>query len=320
MSMTNGRWTAAALAAVLAGGALLAGSRDARAQGAQIGELGAGGAAQGDISKDAGEEDRIGIDLAAGSTLDVKLAAAFAADVALLGPSDAPTGADFGAAATKTLAAWPVAATGKYHIVIRSADGSQGLYTLTAVAKWPTKVTLTGATGDTVSVGLPAGAAVKGTVSSLPGGSWDPRVMSFAAPGGANLLAAPVNGAKGVARLPKTTTSVAGLHSITVEGGTAGGQFQAAITVKAKKVKPVKLDLRNGLTVVGFAADGIGQIMKDNNCVSCHAWAANYAGVKQFAKRSLPRMQTGQMPVGGPRVAAESVSLFREWIATGMNQ
>lgn len=319
MSKTYGRWSAAALATAAAGAAALFGASDARGQGSQIGELGAGGSVQGDISKDAGEEDRIGLDLAAGSTLDVKLAAAFAADISLLGPSDAPTGADFGASAAKSLAAWPVTTTGKYHVVIRSADGSQGLYTLTAAATWPTKVTLTGASGGTVSVGLPAGAAVKGTVSSVPGGAWDPRVMAITAPGGSNLLAAPVTGAKGIARIPKTATSVAGLHSITVDGGTAGGQFQAAITVKAKKAKPTKLDLRNGLTVVGFAADGIGQMMKDYNCVACHAWAANYAGVKLYAKRALPRIQTGQMPAGGPRLPADAVSLFQQWIATGMN-
>jgi len=319
MRRTNGRWVASIVALIAAGGALY-GARDARGQGSQIGELGAGGTAQGDISRSAGEEDRIGIDLAAGSTLDVKLTAAFAADVALLAPDDADTGASFGTAATKALTGWPVTSTGRYHLVVRSADGSQGLYTLTAQPTWAKKVTLTGSMGASVSVGLPAGAAVKGTISSMPAGTWDPRVMSFMAPGGIDLLGAPVTGTKGVARVSKIATTVAGMHSITVDGGTAGGQFQAALTVKAKKVKPAKVDLRNGLTQVSFASDGVAKMMADHGCVGCHAWAANASSLKPFAKRALPRIQSGQMPLGGARLSAAEVALFQQWIATGTAQ
>lgn len=318
MQKTSSRWTASFLAIVVASGAALYGAPNAIGQSSATGELGAGGVALGDISTTAGEEDRIGVDLVSGSTLSAKFVAGFHAEIVLLDPNDAASAATFSTAAASTLVAWAVPATGKYHFRIRSADGTQGTYTLTAAAKWPAKVTVTGSSGGDASIGLPAGATVKAVVSSMPAAAWDPNLVAFMAPGGVNLLGAAVTGAKGVALLPKTKTTAAGVHSISVQGGAAGAQFQAAFTVKAAKVKPARIDLRNGLTSVGFAAGGIGQMMKDYNCVTCHSWASSYAGVKANAVLAVPRIQVGQMPKGGPPLPASAVSLFQQWVNTGM--
>jgi hypothetical protein len=315
---TRMQWAVSLVSVVAAGVAAFSGAPSASGQSSANGELGAGGTALGDISTAAGEEDRIGIDLVSGSSLAAKLVAGFNSDIVLLDPSDAPSAATFGAAAPRTLAAWTVTTTGKYHFRIRSADGTQGTYTLTAAVKWPAKVTVTGTSGGSAAIALPAGATVKAIVSSVPAAGWNPSVTAFMAPGGINLLAAPVAGAKGVALLKPVKTTAAGVHSIAVGGGAAGAQFQAAFTVKAAKVNPVRIDLRNGLTSVGFAAAGIGQMMKTYNCVACHAWASSYAGVKANALLAVPRLQIGQMPLGGPPLPASAVSLFQQWVNTGM--
>jgi hypothetical protein len=303
--------------AAAAGAVVLSGADSARGQSAAIGELGAGGTAQGDISRQAAEEDRIGIDLVEGSTLAAKFAGTFSAHVDLLAPNDATTTVDLGA--TPTLTAWPVTETGRYHFRIRSADGSQGAYSLTAVATWPKKVALAGATGDAFSVGLPAGASVKGTVASSPAGAWNPSVSAFLAPDGANLLAAAIAAKKGVARLPKTAIVTSGRHAIAVDGGTPGCLFQATLSVKAPKRKLAKIDIRNGLSPVSFALDGIAKLMTDNGCVKCHPWASSAADARLHAPIAVVRMKLGQMPVGGPRVPAAAIALFQQWITTGMN-
>ena len=318
MQKTKSRRTWSFLAIVAGGAAALCGAPNASGQSSATGELGAGGTALGDISTAAGEEDRIGIDLVSGSSLSAKLVAGFNAEIVLLDPSDATSAAAFGAAAPRTFTAWSVPATGRYHFRIRSADGTQGAYTLTAAVKWPAKVTMTGTSGGTVSIGLPSGAAVKAIVSSVPAAGWNPNVTAFMAPGGTNLLAAPVTGAKGVALLPTTKTTAAGDHSIAVVGGAAGAQFQASFTVKAAKVKPVRINIRNGLTTVGFVSAGIGQMMKDYGCVACHSWASSYAGVKANAVLAVPRLQIGQMPLNGTRLPASAVAVFQAWVNTGM--
>jgi hypothetical protein len=314
----SSRWKWSFGLAAAACAAVLAGPGSARGQSSAIGELGAGGTAQGDISNTAGEEDRIGIDLGQGSALTATLTATFTSEIDLLGPNDAATSASFGAAATKSLVAWQVPESGRYHFRIRSADGSQGTYKLTAQAAWPSRLALDGQAGGALQVALPAGASVKGTISATPAGSWDPAVSSFMAPNGVNLLASALQGAKGIVRLPKTTTSAAGMHAIAVGGPVAGATFVATLTVKPPKTKPAKIDIRNGLAGVSFAQDGVAQMLVNDNCTKCHAWASTYAGAKQYARLALPRIQSGQMPAGGPRVSAADLSLFKQWVATGM--
>lgn len=314
----NSRWIVTAAATAAAGLAAFLGSHAAIGEGSVLGDLKAGGSATGDISKAAGEVDRIGIDLADGATLTAKFTADFNAKIDLLDPNEGDTTANFGTGAVRTLNAWPATSSGKFHFRIASADGSQGTYTLTASVKWPAKLARTGASGDTISIGLPAGATLKGKIAASPAKSWTPQILSVLAPSGTGLLASAITGKNGVAKLPAVKATEAGTHVVAVGGGTAGGQFTANLTCKAPKVKAVKLALSNGLTPVSYAQDGIGQMLADHACTACHSWATAYATAKQHAAAALPRVTTGQMPVSGAKLTASEIALFRQWIATGM--
>ena len=92
-----------------------------------------------------------------------------------------------------------------------------------------------------------------------------------------------------------------------------------SITRKAPKVKPVKIDLRNGLTVIGFAKDGVGALLT-TKCGACHAWTGSARSAKPFANSSLARIVSGQMPQGGAKLPESEIGLVRAWIATGMNE
>ena len=317
MTQTS-RWIVSAAATAAAGLAAVLGAPAAKGEGSVLGDLKAGGTATGDISKAAAEVDRIGIDLADGATLTAKFTADFNAKIDLLDPNEGDTTANFGTGSTKTLTAWPATSSGKFHFRIGSADGSQGTYTLTASVKWPAKLARTGASGDTLTIGLPAGAKLKGTIAASPAKSWTPQILNVIAPSGTGLLASAITGKNGVAKLPTLKAAEAGAHQIAVGGGTAGGQFTASLTCKAPKTKAVKLALGNGLTPISYAKDGIGQLLVDHACTACHSWATAYATTKQHAAAALPRVTTGQMPVNGARLSAAEIALFRQWIATGM--
>ena len=69
------RWTILALG--LAAAPFLFSAPPARAVGDQTGELGGGGTARGDISREVGETDRVGVDLIAGEPINVTFTAGF---------------------------------------------------------------------------------------------------------------------------------------------------------------------------------------------------------------------------------------------------
>jgi hypothetical protein len=164
---------------------------------------------------------------------------------------------------------------------------------------------------------MPAGASVAGKVAAFPARSWDPVIAGVSGPGGGDILPAPVTGAKGVAVLPTITAGADGVCEMTVTGGSPGGGFRAALVLKVPKSAPARADLSDGLTVLSFANDGVKSLLAAK-CAACHAWTGSPTSFKPFAKSSLARVESGQMPQGGPRLPAAEVDLLRQWIATGM--
>lgn len=289
------------------------------AQSGAAGSLGAGGTLTGDISKDAGDEDVVTMDLLAGCTLDAKFTSAFAADVTFTAPSGTPADLGWGTAGTRTKKGFIVTESGTWSFRIGSADGSQGKYTLTTTTKWAKKVTLSGESGGSVSWNMPAGASVKGKVAAVPAKSWTPVIDGVAAPNGSGALGAPVTGKNGAAVLPMIRAAQGGEFTMDVSGGTAGGAFQAQLALVAPKVRPAKLDLSNGITAVSFEKDGVADLLKQK-CAICHTWTGSAAAFRSHASQSSARMQSGNMPQGGPRAPASDVALIKAWIATGYAQ
>lgn len=289
----------------------------ARAVSGATGNLVRGGSATGDISLDAGDEDRVTIDLVAGATLTAKFASTFAADVRFIAPGGAEVDLGWGTGAKRTAKAFTVAATGRHEFRIKAASG-QGTWSLAAAAKYPKKVALSGTTGGAVTWSMPSGASVSGKVAAFPAKSWDPVIDGVSSPGGSNLLPAPVQGSKGLAVLPKVTAGQDGPCEMTVSGGSAGGAFRAALTLVVPKSALSKLALANGLTKISYEADGVKALLT-TRCAACHTWTVSAATVKPHAKQSLARVVSGNMPQGGPQLPAADVALLRQWIDTGMN-
>lgn len=290
--------------------------RTAFAEGSASGELGAGGTVTGDISKSAGEEDVIGLDLVSGSTIDLKLSSSFAAEVELRDAEGGDVTIPWTGTTLRTAVSVPVTTTGRYALRIRSADGTQGAYTLSVAPKWTTKFTVTGAMGEPILVELPKGGALKGKVT---GGSWTPTIAGVAGPNGAQLVATEIAGKKGAVTLPTIVAAAAGVHRVSVGGAAPGGTYSALLSRKVPKVKATRLDLRNGLSVVGFQTGGVAALL-DAKCASCHTWTATAGSFKSVARMALARVVSGQMPQGGPRLASEETALIRSWIESGMNQ
>jgi hypothetical protein len=330
MTHRTGCWTAAALAAIASACLATVPAPEARGApgGSQTGELGAGGNVLGDISTTAGEQDLVGIDLDAGAKLDVLLVADFDVKLALLDPHDVVQPVSFGPSpTTKSTIGFSVAESGRYHLRVSSADGTQGNYTLTAAERWRAKFAATLASGRSITFAMPAGASVTATVAAKPKKSWDPQIVSVKSALGGELLPAAIVGTNGVVRLPATTGPVTGIYALTVAGGAASAQFHAALTVSAPKVHRTHLDLRNGLTpvtppppsaTISFSRDGVGQVFS-NNCAGCHGWASNYSGVASQAGYALSLIEAGAMPLGGRRLPNAKVQLIQNWIATGLN-
>lgn len=289
------------------------------AQSGAAGSLGAGGTLTGDISKEAGDEDVVTMDLLAGCTLDAKFTSAFAADVTFTAPSGATADLGWGTAPTRTRKGFPVTESGTWTFRIASADGSQGKYTLTTSTKWAKKVVLTGETGGSVSWNMPAGASVKGKVLASPAKSWTPVIDSVTAPNGSGALGAPVTGKNGVAVLKTIRATQGGEFTMDVSGGTEGGAFQAQLALVAPKLRPAKTDISNGITAVSFEKDGVADLLKQK-CAVCHTWTGSAAAFRSHASQSAARMQSGNMPQGGPRAPASDVALIKAWIATGYAQ
>lgn len=290
-------------------------SKEARAFGSVTGELVGGGTVAGDISLEAGETDTIGVNLVQGATMDLKFSATFTASVECVDASGASVAIGWTGTTAQTATGVPVGSTGRHEFRVRSSGG-QGTYSLTVTPRWTTKISLTGAMGTPVPVAMPTGASLKGKVT---GTGFTPTIDSVQGPDGSPLLAAALAGKNGAVKLPPVVARVPGIHLVQVGGGQQGGSFSALMKMKAPKVKPVKLDLRNGLTPVSFAKDGVGTMLA-TKCGACHAWTGSVAAFKPFAKSSLSRVITGQMPQGGPKLPAAEISLIRSWIETGMNQ
>lgn len=299
-------------------GALVSASlpNEARAVGGVTGELAGGGTAAGDISREAGETDTIGVNLVEGATMDLKFSSSFTPVVECVDPAGATVSIAWTGTTLKTATGIALGATGRHQFRIRSADGSQGTYSLTVTPRWTTKISVNGTMGDAVTVAMPAGASVKGKITSA---TFTPTIDGIQSPDGSQLLGSALSGKNGAVKLPAVVAVVPGLHRVVIGGGLPGGTFSALMKMKAPKVKPVKLDLRNGLTPISFANDGVGTLLVAK-CGACHAWTNSATSFKAVAKSSLSRVSTGQMPQGGPKLPATDISLIRSWIETGMNQ
>lgn len=308
----------AVLTVAAAAFAVVAGQQEARALGSATGDLGAGGTAAGDISREAGEVDSIRVELVAGSTVDLKFSATFETAVDLVDATGAELPVTWSGTTIRTAAGVPVTSTGRHVFHVRAMNGGQGTYSFTATPRWAPKLTMTGAMGEALVVSLPAGGTMKGKIAAS-GGAWTPTITAIEGPDGAQLLAGSVAGKNGAAKLPTTVAGTSGAHRLLVGGGEIGGTFSAAITRKAPKVKPTKIDLRNGLTLIGFAKDGVGAMLT-TKCGACHAWTGSARSAKPFASSALARVVSGQMPQGGPKLPASEVGLIRSWITTGMNE
>jgi hypothetical protein len=290
-------------------------SNEARALGGVTGELVGGGTVTGDISLEAGETDTIGVNLVQGATMDLKFSATFASSVECVDATGAAVTIAWAGTTAQTATGVPVGSTGRHQFRIRSTGG-QGVYSLTVTPRWTTKIALTGAMGTPVTVAMPTGASLKGKITAT---TFTPTIDAVESPDGSQLLAAALTGKNGAVKLPPVFARAPGLHRVAVGGGEAGGTFSALMKMKAPKVKPVKLDVRNGLTPISFANDGVGTLLVAK-CGACHAWSNSATSFKPFAKSSLSRVISGQMPQGGPKMPAAEVSLIRSWIETGMNQ
>lgn len=300
--------------------AALCGAPAQGAPGPQTAELGGGGTVRGDISMEPGDEDVVGIDLDEHARLDVSLQSDFSATTRLTGP-DGTTRFTFVPGYSKILTNFRVKDAGRYHIRIASSDGTQGAYTLRAVEHWPTKVISGTFTDPSMTLRVPEGGSVAATFAAKPAKSWDPQIASLVAPDQSQVLAAPVAGAKGTVRLPKTVVAAAGDYVLAVGGGLPGAKYHATVTVKGPKVPTKSVDVRNGLTpvpTVSFAQDGVGAIFY-YNCSFCHGWAGSYAGVAPRARTSFAYIRSGAMPRGLPHLKPVGVALIQAWISTGMN-
>ncbi len=289
-------------------------TNEARALGGVTGELVGGGTVAGDISLEAGETDTIGVNLVQGATMDLKFSATFASSVECVDANGTAVAIAWAGTTAQTATGVAVGSTGRHQFRIRSTGG-QGVYSLTVTPRWATKISLTGAMGTPVTVAMPAGASLKGKFTSA---TFTPSVEAATGPDGSPLVAAPIAGKNGSVKLA-IVAQAPGLQRLEVGGGAAGGAFSAVLKMKAPKVKPVKADLRNGLTPIGFAKDGVGTLLVAK-CGACHAWTNSATSFKPVAKSSLARVISGQMPQGGPKLPAAEISLIRSWIETGMNQ
>lgn len=290
-------------------------SRPASGAGDATGSLASGGTAKGDISTEAGETDAILIDLVGGSRLDVKWSSGFAANVSLLAPGGAPLAIGLDGVKKATANAIEVPTTGSYRFEIRSADGTQGFYTLQAKPYWDKTVVLEGAGEQTFDVAMPATGRIKGKVQPLPGAS-NPSITSFIDPNGTELLVAPIVGSTGLAKLKTTTCGATGDYRFTALASAGTQGFRATLKRSVPRQRMTKIDVSNGIMQISLESSGLAQYV-NNHCASCHSWAGAYAGVRAYAKQSLVRMRSGNMPPGGPRADAATLAKFEEWIKTG---
>lgn len=317
--MRFGLRTSLVVAAAVAGAWLAADGGTARAEGSGAGSLGRGGTATGDISKVAGETDEIRVDLLAGSTIDVAFVAGFRAQLAAADPDGAAFPIALSSGPKPAAKGVAVPKSGTYVFRVTSADASQGKYALTVTPKWPKKLSLSGAAGTTWDLTMPAGTSISGKAKTVPAKSFTPRVASVVGPQGGELLAGPVVGKPGLVKIPALSAQWDGTYRMVLDGEGGTGDLAIALKMKAPRIAPASLDLTNGIIAASFSKDGLSSYFA-TRCVACHTWASGAASAKSHAKNALTRMQSGNMPQGGPRASAAEIALLREWIATGMAQ
>ena len=280
------------------------------------GELGQGGTAKGDISKTAGDIDKIGVQLVAGTQIDVRWTGGFTGDVHFFDPDGLEVDLGFAAGKSDSVSAWPVPANGRYEFRIASADGTQGFYTLKVTQSWAKTVEFTGTGDSTFEVLMPVSSSLKGKVETLPGAS-NPSLVSLRSPADEEmLLNPPLVGTPGVVKMKSIACPATGRYRLSVTA--SGGTQEFAVTLK-RRTPPIpitRINIRNGLDQISYANDGVENYF-DLRCASCHSWAGSYAGVRAYANLALSRMKSGNMPQGGPRADAGTISLVTEWIQTG---
>ena len=295
----------------------LAGAPSGSAEGASgaSGQLLAGGVARGDISSDAGDADTIGIDLDAGEKLSVRWTSGFNANVTLTDPSGAPIAIGLDGTSSGSVTALPIASSGRHLFTIASSDGSQGRYTLTARGTWDRTIVLDGTGEASFDLPMPADAVVKGRVQPMPGAA-NPNILSMTSPLGAELLANPVVGSPGLAKLPAIRCVDAGVYRLGLSASSGTRQFRATLRRSVRREAAARISLTNGLTGPSYEQDGIADYF-GRSCSGCHSWAGSYPGVRYAARQSLGRMRAGNMPPRGPRASRDTLTLVDQWIRTG---
>jgi hypothetical protein len=279
------------------------------------GELGAGGSAVGDISKSGGETDVIGVDLVQGCKVDVKWSAGFAATVDVLDPNGSETAIGLDNPRSATVLGWQVPTTGHWRFLVRSSDETQGGYRLTVTPKWAKSIKIAGTDATTFDVPMPADGFVRGVVRAAKNAS-SPRILSFRAPDGAELLPAPVDGTARVAKWTGVATTAPGVHVLTATAGGTSRAFTGTLTRRVPKTPPTHLDLRNFLDSVSYEKDGVADYFR-HSCGPCHGFASSYSQTRGYAKTALSTMRSGVMPLVGPRASPATIELVSQWIRTG---
>lgn len=302
-----------ACTAVLAAGVVASmafGSSDAFATGDATADLGQGGSAKGDISTQVGETDRVGFDLVAGEPFDVRFAAGFSATLTLTDPDGGSVTLPFTTGGRKLKAKGLIAAkTGRHEFRIGSADGSQGTYKLQAKAAWEKTLKVGPVTTQAMlDIPMPGDSAISAIFKGPT-----VTVNQVVAPDDA-VIAAGVAGTPKLVKLPPTACELPGVYHIDVS--VEVGTFSGVVTRVLPKIAPTNVSIANGLDRTSFTDSGLDQYFKAR-CASCHFWASGYGGVRAYAKDSLGRMRSGNMPQGGPRAPNDTNALLEQWIKTG---
>jgi len=309
--------------AVVVAGALLVASlvavslrrADADPAPGMTGELGAGGAANGDISKSGGETDVIGVDLVQGEKVDVRWTAAFGAVVVVLDPDGTEVAIGLDDPRSAKVLGWDVPTTGHWRFLVHSSDGTQGRYQLTVTPKWSKTINITGVDATTIDVAMPAGGFLRGVVRAGKDASL-PQILSFVSPGGVEQLTAPIQGTARAVKWKGVATTEAGLHRLTATAGGTSRAFTGTLTRRVPRTRPTRIDLSNFLDPISYADDGVSDYFR-HSCAPCHGWASSYTATRGYARSALSSMRFARMPLGGPPASAATLELVSQWIATG---
>jgi hypothetical protein len=287
----------------------------ALATGDRSGDLGAAGAATGDISREAGETDRVGITLVAGTPVNIAFKADFAPLLVLTDPEGAALDLGTEVAGGKLkLRGFRAAATGRFELAVSSADGTQGTWSLVVRPAWKRKEKVSGTGDGFAQVQMPAG----GFLSAKFRARSTPSLVRMTDPDGREVLG-PIPGSGRVVRVPVFAAPLAGTYVLDIHVDDGVSRWSGKIVRRVPKTPAATLDLTNGLTPLRFEADGI-ELLFSSRCAGCHDFARSYGGVRTYAREAVARMRSGSMPKGGPRIPADQIRLVEMWIETGMQR